>query len=540
MYKNLNQKSNMKSKSGDVLDEVLKKFEVMKKERKEWEPMWNKAAEMCAINSKLFCKDENGRHRQTIFDSTARNALTCFSASLKSVIVPTTSKWHRLKAVDPKLDDNVEVKKYLEYATDLLFRVRYSSKANFASESDLLFNQLGIYGHALWMVDDDIGKGIVYRAIPVDEAYVKRNDRGGVDTVIREYEISANDAYNKFGDKVSNEIKKALINTPNRMFKFLHVVFEKDDYDIRKKDRRGMKFASVHVDLGSKKIVQEGGYRCCPYMVPRFLGIPGSSYGDSPALQAFYDILTANEMGKTILRTGQLQANPPILTNVGLIDANKLGSAGAVIRGGLDNQGRPAAVSMQYGNNLSITIEMQREIRASIERAFLVPLFQSLTQSKQMTATEVEKREMEKSMLLAPMCERIASEWLTGNIERELDILMSYGMLDGVPEELMYDGAIAIEFESPSVRMQDANSIMGLYKTVEAAVSLSQTNPSVLDIFDMECALRKIADYHGVDSAVVRSKEDVEMLKLRASMKNAEAMMGVVANPLMAAMNSIK
>ena len=56
----------------------------------------------------------------------------------------------------------------------------------------------------------------------------------------------------------------------------------------------------------------------------------------------------------------------------------------------------------------------------------------------------------------------------------------------------------------------------------------------------MECALRKIADYHGVDSAVVRSKEDVEMLKLRASMKNAEAMMGVVANPLMAAMNSIK
>ncbi len=540
MYKNLNIKTKQKTKSEFLVDDVFSKFEAMKKERKEWEPMWNKAAEMCAINSKLFNKDENGRHRQSIFDSTARNALTCFAASLKSVIVPTTSKWHRLKAVDPKLDDNVEVKKYLEYATDLLFRVRYSSKANFASESDLLFNQLGIYGYALWMVDDDIGRGIVYRSIPVNEAYIKRNDRGGIDTVIREYEISAKEAYDKFGDKVSNEIKRALSSTPNRMFKFLHVVYEKDDFDAKKKDKKGMKFASVHLEVAGKKVVQEGGYRCCPYMAPRFLGIPGSSYGDSPALQAFYDMLTANEMGKTILRTGQLQANPPILTNVGLIDANKLGSAGAVIRGGLDNQGRPAAVSMQYGNNLSITIEMQREIRASIERAFLVPLFQSLTQSKQMTATEVEKRELEKSMLLAPMCERIASEWLTGNIERELDILMSYGMLDGVPDELMYDGSIAIEFESPAVRMQDASSIMGLYKTVEAAVTLSQTNPSVLDIFDMESALRKIADYHGVDSAVVRTKEDVEALKLKASMKNAEAMMGVVANPLLAAMNSIK
>ena len=520
-------------------DSILKKLDVMKEERKVYEPMWNKAAEMCAINSKLFDKDENGRIRQNVFDSTARNALTCFAASMKSVIVPTTSRWHRLKAQDPKFDDNPNVKKYLEYATDLLFRVRYSAKSNFASESDLLFNQLGIYGHAVWMVDDDIGNGIVYRCIPVGEAYIKRNDKGMLETVMREYQLTAKEAYNKFGDDVSLEIKRAYKDTPERKFKFVHAVFEKENFDANKKDKSGMKYASVHIDILGKKIVQEGGYRCNPYMAPRFLGISGSSYGDSPAMQAFYDMLTANEMGKTILRTGQLQANPPILTNMGLIDTNKLGSAGAVIRGGLDNQGKPQAVSMQYGNNLSISIEMQREVRASIERAFLVPLFQSLTQTKQMTATEVEKREMEKSMLLAPMCERIASEWLTGNIERELDVLMSYGKLDGVPDELMYDGAIAIEFESPSVRMQDAGAIMGLYKTVEAAVTLAQSNPTVLDIFDMENALRKIADYHGVDSDVVRTKEDVEMLKLRASIENAQALMGVTSNPLAGAMKGL-
>ena len=143
-------------------------------------------------------------------------------------------------------------------------------------------------------------------------------------------------------------------------------------------------------------------------------------------------------------------------------------------------------------------------------------------------------------MLLAPMSERIASEWLTGNIERELDILTQYGKLDGVPDELMYDGAIGIEFESPAVHLQDANSIMGLYKTIEAAVSLAQSNPQVLDIFDMENALRKIADYHGIDSDIVRTKEDVDMLKARANMENAEAMMGIVANPLMSAMSGLK
>ncbi len=520
---------------------ILKRLESMKSERKKWEPMWNKAAELCSVDSELFATDSRGRVKQAVFDTTGRNALSCFAASMKSVIVPTTTRWHRLKPTNPELDNNAAVKKYLERAADLLFRVRYASDSNFAVESDLLFNQLGIYGHAVWMVEDDIGRGIIYRTIPVKEAYIKKNDRGQLAAVFREYDLTAEEAIRKFGDKVSPEIRRAAGNRTERRFKFLHAVYERDDYDAGKKDYRGMKYASVHVELAAKRIVQEGGYRSCPYMAPRFLGIAGSSYGDSPALMAFYDMLTANEMSKTILRTGQLQANPPILTNAGLIDVNKLGSAGAVIRGGLDNQGKPAAVSMQYGNNLAITVEMQREVRAAIERAFLVPLFQSLTQSKQMTATEVEKREMEKSMLLAPMCERIAAEWLSGNIERELDILSQYGVLDDVPEELMYDGSIAIEYESPAVHMQQSNAIMGLYKTMEAAASLAQTNPGVLDIFDTEGALRKIADYYGVSTDVVRTQEDVLMMKQRATMENAQAIMGAVAHPpLSVAMSRLK
>jgi hypothetical protein len=241
-------------------------------------------------------------------------------------------------------------------------------------------------------------------------------------------------------------------------------------------------------------------------------------------------MLTANEMGKTILRTGQLQANPPILTAMGLVDANKLGAAGAIIRGGLDSQGRPAAMSMQYGNNLAISVEMQREVRAAIERAFLVPLFQSLTQTKQMTATEVEKREMEKSMLLAPMCERISSEWLAGNVARELDILAQYGLLDEVPDALMKKGSILIEFEGPQVHMQQSTAIVGLYQTMQAATSMAQINPKILDIFDTEKALRKIADYNGVSSDVVRTQEDMEALQVRATLENAQALSASAAH----------
>ena len=190
-------KEKIKDQKSDVsVEKIIKKLEVMKNERSKWEAMWDKAAEMCSVNSCLFNKDDRGRVRQNVFDTTARNALTCFAASMKSVIVPTTTRWHKLKPTNPKLDNNEEVKKYLEKATDLLFRVRYSAQSNFATESDLLFNQMGIYGHALWYVGEDVGNGIIYKTIPVKEAYVSRNDKGKLDTVIREYELTANEAVN--------------------------------------------------------------------------------------------------------------------------------------------------------------------------------------------------------------------------------------------------------------------------------------------------------------------------------------------------------
>lgn len=498
-------------------EDILNRWADMRKERAKWEPMWNKAAELCAVNSDLFATDYRGRIKQTIFDSTARNALTSFVASLKSVIIPTSSRWHRLKPTIPQMKDDSEVKKYLEKVTDLLFQVRYAAHSNFATEADVLFSQLGIYGHAVWMVEDDIGKGIVYHAVPIKDAYIERNSYGQLKAVFRQYELSLKEAIHQFGERLPAELLEAdRQKNLQRPVKFLHATFERDDYVPGNKDYSGMKFASVHLAIEYKKIVAVGGYESCPYMAPRFLAVAGSSYGDSPALQALYDMLTANEMGKTILRTGQLQANPPILTNMGLIDANKLGSAGAVIRGGLDNQGKPTAVSMQYGNNLAISVEMQKEVRASIERAFLIPLFQSLTQSKQMTATEVEKRELEKSMLLAPMCERIFAEWLAGNVERELQILARYGVLDGVPDALMHQGSIAVEFESPVVHAQKGETVNGLFRLFDTALSLSAVNPAVLDVLDMDNALRQIADYFGVETNVVRTADDVFNLRMKS------------------------
>lgn len=509
----------------DRVQYLTKRLSHLKSERQPWEALWDKAAELCSVNSKIYIKDNKGNIASKTFDGTAKNALNSFAASLKSVLIPTNAVWHRLKPSNPALEDNDAVRRYLEYVRDMLFKYRYAPDSRFASESTVQLRQMGIYGQAAWLVEDNIGRGISYRSIPVNETYADLNSRGLVDTVYREYEMSARQALEEFGSLATKEIRENADRDPDKKMRFLHAVEPRKDRDARKKDFRGMPFASYNVDLDNNKLIYEGGYRVMPYMFPHYMTIAGSAYGYSPALQAFQDILTINEMSKTMLRAGQLQVRPPIFVGRGIKDASRVGMPGAIVKG-LDSNGRPLAAPLQVGGNPNFSLELQTRITDIIEKAFLVPLFQSLANVKDATAYEVQQRVQEKATLLAPTSELISSEWLVGNIRREIDILSQYGILDDVPDELMYDGSLAIEFESPAVHMQQATAINGLMEWMQSVMGMAQVDPAVLDIVDFQAAARKIADYKDVATEVIRSPEAVAQLgQQRAQAQQAQALL---------------
>ena len=507
---------------------LMKRLSHLEQERQPWEAIWDKAAELCSVNSKIYVKDNKGRIIQKNFDGTARQALNTFAAAMKSVLIPTNTIWHRLKTTNPRLESNDNVRRYLEYVNNLLFKIRYAPDSRFASESYVQLRQMGIYGQAAWLVEEDVGFGINYRSIPMNEVYFDTNKKGVVDVVYRKYTLTARQALQEFGNRATSKIKEAADKTPDKEFVFLHAVEPRKDRDVKKKDALGMPFASYHVDLNNKEMIYESGYRINPYMVPHYIQVAGSAYGSSPAMQAFEDILTVNEMQKTALRSAQQQANPTIFVNKDIKDASRIGQPGAIVRG-LDANGRPMAAPLQYSNNLGITLEMQQAIQSIIKDAFLVPLFQSLAEMKDLRdvrAYVVQQQIQERAMLLAPTSELISSEWLVGNVRREIDILAQYGLLDDVPDELMYDGAIDIEFESPAVHMQQAASITGLMEWLESVMGMAQVNPAVLDIVDFEQAARTIADYKGVATSIIRTPEQVQALgEQRAQAEQAQALL---------------
>jgi hypothetical protein len=83
--------------------------------------------------------------------------------------------------------------------------------------------------------------------------------------------------------------------------------------------------------------------------------------------------------------------------------------------------GKPLVNTLPTGE-LQITKEMMDEEAPLINDAFLVSLFQILTETPQMTATEVIERTNEKGILIAPSMGRQGSEYLGVMIPRELDL----------------------------------------------------------------------------------------------------------------------
>lgn len=504
---------------------ITGKFANLQNVRRQYETLWDKCAELCAVDSKIYIFTEDGKVQQNIFDSTAANALQTFTASMKSLICPTNQTYHRLKITNPKIAENDEYRSYVEYANDLLFKFRYANGSGFSSEANLLLQSLGVVGHRAWLMEDRLQSGFLYRAIPVREIYAAANEFNKIDTIYREFEITAAQAVREFKHKTPQGIIAEAEKNPDRKFKFLHAVEPRSERKPKYKDSLNMPIASYNVWLDEDELIYESGYRVMPYQMPRYSPRDNSAYSHSPASQAFFDILSCNEMGKTFLRVGQLQANPALLTSL-LSGASRAGSPGAIIKDGLTGDGKPRIVPMNYGGNLSITQEMQDKIRDAIDNAFLKHLFLSLAQTPQMTAQEVLERKAERGVLLAPQSEGVTSEWLFGNVMCELDALGARGLLDNVPDELFYDGSISLEMETPAVHMQNAGKIRGLYKTIEASMTLAQSDSSVLDVVDYNAAIREIAAYEGAPNKIIRSKQAESMLQQqKAEASQAQALL---------------
>lgn len=503
---------------------VWREVDELVSERSTWEAHWREIADQIwpdlsgTFDARGMQITPGSKRTSKMFDSTAAIALTRFASVFESMVTPRNNRWHRLTANSPELSRNRDVQLWFDEVTDRLFKLRYAPQANFASQQNGVNMYLGAFGTGAMFVDeqDTPQGGIRYKACHLANVYLMENHQGIVDTAYRVFKLTARQAVDRFDkEKLPDKIVSDSEKRPNEKHEFVHVVKPRTNRDPNRPDKMNMPYMSMYVTRDKEQIVSEGGYQSFPYAVSRYIQMPGEVYGRSPGMLALPTVKTLNEQAKTVLKQGHRTVDPVLLAHDdGVVDTFSL-KPGAINAGGVNSQGRALVQALPTGN-ITAGYQMMDQERQIINDVFMITLFQILTESPQMTATEVLERAQEKGALLSPTFGRQQSEYLGPLISRELDLMADQGMLPPLPPALIEaEGEYEIEYDSPLSRAQKAEEASGLIRTLEIVNAYVQTtqDPSPLDHFNWDEITPSLSHINAVPTRWMRAAQDIQQIR---------------------------
>lgn len=526
-----------------VAQNVIERLGKAKAARLNWDSYWQETSEyvMPSFSNTFFeggyTTSPGSKKDHKRVDGTGEIALGRFSAAMESMLTPRNSRYQAVTTNDRNLNKLPRVMSWFDEATDALFKYRYDSKSNFASQCHEHYMSLGCFGTAAMFIDKLLPFGLRYAEIHVAQLFFYENHQGIIDTALRPFRMTARNAYAKFGNSLPADLVKLATDEPQSFIEFIHCVMPNEDYDVKRADWKGKKWASHYVCVKNQVTVLTEGYNTFPYAISRYVTAPGEIYGRGPAMQALTNIKVLNEQKKTVLKQGHRVVDPVLLAHDdGVLDSFSM-KPGAINTGAVNADGRQLVHVLPTGN-LAVGEKMMEIEKGEINAAFLIDLFQILVDGPQKTATEVIELAREKGIMLSPTMGRQESEFLGPLTEREMDLLAMQGLLAPMPPELIEArGHYDIIFDSPLSRAQKAEQASGLMRTVQWAseiASLTQ-NPAPLDHFDFDVIIPELSQIQAVPNRWMMTPDKLEALRAQRDQQTATQQV-IEAGPSVAAM----
>ena len=535
-----------------TVQESLLEFEQMQTWRNTFAGQWEEVSELIRPNDRntFFYGNFNWPGQKKTdrqVDATGMMANGRFGAICDSLLTPRNSLWHGLKADNPYLMKQRGVRLWYEAVVRALFHYRYQWESNFTSQNQSNYQVLGAYGTMAMAVDEfdytqqsEPTPGLRYRSIPLGQIYFRENHQGLLDGFCWWHKRTAQQIMQIAGPEYFPEVlRPALEKKSPMLFNLLHRVVPNLALERGRLGARGKPFSSFLLSMEGKCLLRaEGGYRRLPVIGSRYDQAPDEIYGRGPAMAVLPALKTLNAEKRTFLKQGHRITDPVLFTNDdGVVDASL--RPGALNKGGVNADGKLMVAALPTGT-LAMNKEMMEEERNLINDAFLVSLFQIMTESPQMTATEVIERTNEKGILIAPTVGRQQSEYLGPLIMREIDVLQSQHLLPPMPavmHEARGQFRHQIEYTSPLAKAMKAQEAAGFVRTVETVKELVNItgDPSLLDPFDFDVATPEIAQIQSVPERWMADDAKIAQ-KRKARAQQQEQQAKIQAMPAQAAM----
>ena len=498
----------------ELKNHVLRRLKSLEQARSPWEKNWRGISEVFAPHLGRFLgageRSNEGVVRAKPYNNTGILALKRLAAGIKSGTTSPGRPWFRLGLQDQAMAKRGQVKAWLEYVTDIINAVL--NRSNFYGYVLQLYQELGAFGTAVMLIDEDLQTGIRCRTLTVGEYSLAADGEGRVDTLCRRIHMTPRQILDKWPDTTPISIKSAADSVNEEFRQVIHLIEPNPDYNqnSQRQDGQARKYRSIYMLLAGGDILSQSGFYEFPAICPRWMVVGNDVYGYGPAHDAMWDNYGLQKMEyDTSLAVGK-SVNPPLVAsgNQNPIDTGP----GKITNMSTLDQSRYGIRSLYEvrldlgGAQLKITEAEQR-----IYKAMHTDLFQMLEQvPHQITALEASIRDAERMQMLGPVLSQLDSEGYHPLIERVYNILWRFGAIPPPPPELA-QGEIKIEMINVLAQSLKQAGLAGINNTVAFIGQMAQLTQSAdpLDKLNTDAAIDEMADAQGVSAAIILSDEQV-------------------------------
>lgn len=507
---------------------LLTRWSGLKTERASWFGHWREISTYLLPRSgRFFVQDRNrgGKRHNAIYDNTGTRALRTLAAGMMSGMTSPARPWFRLSTRDPELAKSGAVRVWLDQVTGIMREVFAKSNTYRAFHS--MYEELGAFGTATSLVMEDFSDVIRHYPLTTGEYCIAADSRGQVNTLYREFDMTVVAMVGEFGRGNCSNTVQSLYDrgSLDSWVTMVHAIEPRSDRDPTKRDSKNMAWKSCYFEIGGNpdSYLRESGFKTYPALSPRWAGIGGDIYGNSPGMEALGDI---KQLQQEQLRKGQAidyMTRPPLQAPTSM-KAREVD----MLPGGISfvDAGPTGGIRTQFEVKLDLEHLLMdvQDVRERVRGSFYADLFLMLSNQNdpRMTATEVAERHEEKLLMLGPVLERLHNEMLDPIIDITFARLLAAGVIPPPPPELSGQD-LKIEYMSMLAQAQRAVGTNGVDRFVGNLGAIAQFKPDVLDKFDSDYWAESYSDMLGIDPQLIVPGDRVAYIRQQRAQAQAQA-----------------
>lgn len=524
----------------DFTKDLNKRFGAVIQERSSFIDHYRELAEFVQPRRGRFNVTDRNRGEkahQSIINSRASWALKVARAGLLSGIMSPATEWFVLGVDDPELKEYKPVQEYLYEVKNVLNQVFNSS--NLYNMAPVMLGEMVQFGTGCMYQEDDFDTVSRFYAHSVGSYAIAQNGELRVDTVYREWQMTALQMVKRFGlPNVSVGVKNAYdAGNYDAWFTVRHCVMPNDDYKPGIVLAKNKRFASIYWEPNDTegKLLRKSGYDRFPYYVPRWEVTAEDIYGtDCPGMTALGDVKGLQVGERRLAQAVDKLVHPPLQGPASLRNTpiNQLPGGATLFDPDGTSQGLKPIYEVKPDVQ-ALGVNLKR-IEDRIDRAYYVDLFLAISNMdgvQPRNQLELSQRNQERLLQLGPPLTQLFGEFLNPLIDNtylrlvELDRLAGGGKILPLPPKELQGREIRPTYISTLAVAQRAAGLGNIERVGTFVGGLMQAGLSDGQKFDGDQAIDIYAEQLRIPPSIVRADEQVASLRKQAQQAQEQAAM---------------